>query len=105
MFVTGKDTRKYKNISNNKNVALLIDSRKNEISDFKNASAITAIGIAQEPKGEENDRFVEIYLGKHPYLAEFLYTSHSTLISVMVTDYIIADFNKSRQIRVGEYTP
>ncbi len=101
LFVTSKNTRKYENIQKNKKVAMLIDSRRNETSDFKNASAITAIGVTKETKGEERNRLAETYLAKHPYLAEFLNTSDSALISIAVSDYIIAGFDKSQRIRIG----
>jgi len=101
-FVTSKNTRKYDNIRENKKVAMLIDSRKNETSDFVNAFALTAIGIAQETIGDERNRLARIYLAKHPYLTEFLNMSDSALIRITVSDYIVAGFNKSQRVCIGE---
>jgi heme iron utilization protein len=102
LFVTSKNTRKYENIRMNKKVAMLIDSRKNENSDFKNAFALTAIGIAKEMTSEKRNRLAEIYLNKHPYIAEFLNAADSALISIAVSDYIIASFDKSIHVRIRD---
>ena len=102
LFATSRKTRKYDNLRNNKKVALLVDSRKNETSDFDNASALTAIGLAQETAGDERDLLSRLYLAKHPSLREFLNMSDSALIKVTVSDYILAGFKESQRFRVSD---
>lgn len=98
LFVTSKNTRKYENMRKNKKIAMLIDSRKNETSDFTNASALTAFGTAQETTGAERNRLAKIYVTKYPYLEEFINKPDSALISIAVSDYIIAGFNKTERV-------
>ena len=102
VFATNRNTRKYGNIRANNKVAILIDSRRNEESDFKTAAAGTAIGIAQEATGDERERLAEIYLTKHTSLAEFVNKQENALINITVSDYIIARFNESKRISPGD---
>lgn len=44
IFVTSRDTRKYANIQASEKVAVLIDSRINQVSDLNSAVAATALG-------------------------------------------------------------
>src|SRR4030042_4347027 len=53
IFVTSRNTRKYTNVTQDERVALLIDSRANQMSDFNKARAVTAIGTAKETTGNE----------------------------------------------------
>ena len=48
IFATTRSTRKFGYLSSNPAVALLIDDRTNEASDFRNAMAVTATGKAKE---------------------------------------------------------
>ena len=48
VFVTDRNTRKYRNIEENNNISLLIDNRTNQPSDISKAIAITVIGKASE---------------------------------------------------------
>ena len=48
IFVTDRNTRKYRNIKENNKVALIIDNRTNQPSDVTQAIAITVIGNAYE---------------------------------------------------------
>lgn len=101
VFATNRNTRKYGNIRANSRVAMLIDSRRNEESDFNTAVALTAIGVAQETTGDERERLTEIYLTKYPPLADFVNRQESALMNITVSDYIIARFNESKRISPG----
>lgn len=102
LFVTGKHTSKFENIRKDEKVAMLIDSRTNKVSDFKNALALTAIGIARETLGRERDLMSRLYLAKHPHLAEFLNMADNALMNVTVADYIIAGFDLSERVSIQE---
>jgi uncharacterized pyridoxamine 5'-phosphate oxidase family protein len=102
LFATSRNTRKYNNLRENKKVAMLIDSRKNEISDFGSAFALTAVGLAEETTVAERNFLSKLYLAKHPSLTEFLSMLDSALIRVAVSDYILAGFNKSQRFRISD---
>jgi len=102
LFVTSRETRKYSNSLASKKVALLIDSRTNQASDFNNAIAITALGTIAEVTVDNKDFLSGIYLSKHPQLKEFLLRPSNALMKVAVTDYIVATFEGVKRFPVGK---
>jgi nitroimidazol reductase NimA-like FMN-containing flavoprotein (pyridoxamine 5'-phosphate oxidase superfamily) len=95
LFVTPKSTRKYSNLVENPYVAMLVDNRSNDISDFSEAMAATADGKAHEADPAELDRFMDLYLGKHPNLDSFAKNSHCSLFVVEVEVYhVVTRFQK-----------
>jgi hypothetical protein len=86
-FATTRATRKYANLSADSQVAMLVDNRRNQVSDFENAAAVTAIGKAEEVGGPNRDRLLEVYLAKHPHLKGFATSPTSALIKVTVEKY------------------
>jgi uncharacterized protein YhbP (UPF0306 family) len=102
IFVTSRETRKYTNTQASNKVAVLIDSRMNDISDLKSAVAVTAIGIIEEVI-DNKGYLSEIYCSKHPELKDFFYNPSNALMKVAVTDYIVATFE--RVIRLGMLEP
>ena len=89
MFATQRHTRKYNNIRGNSQVSILIDRRTNQIEDFSNAAAATAIGTAHEVLGEKRDKLAAAYTKKHFYLKDFLSDPNCALIEVKVKRYIL----------------
>jgi len=102
VFVTSRNTQKYANVSGDRRVALLIDSRRNQVSDFERASAVTAIGAAEEVTGKEREFLARVYAAKHPHLAEFMRRADSAVVKVTPSDYIVAGFDKTQRVRVGD---
>jgi len=96
LFTTSRDTSKYRNIVAESRVAILVDSRSNQDSDFRNSIAVTATGKAKEAKGKERDRLLGSYLAKHPQLADFANVSENALIKVEISNYEIATFHNVR---------
>jgi nitroimidazol reductase NimA-like FMN-containing flavoprotein (pyridoxamine 5'-phosphate oxidase superfamily) len=94
LFTTNRNTRKYRNLKENPQVAVLVDNRANRTSDFHKATAVTAIGKAKESMGSARNRFKEMYLVKHPQLEEFAGSPENALFSVKINDYVIATFKK-----------
>lgn len=101
LFVTGRDTKKYSNTIANKRVAVLVDNRTNQVADISGAIAITALGTVEEVAVDKRDYLSEIYLSKHPQLRDFLHKSSNALMRVAVTDYIVANFESVRRLRIG----
>ena len=90
VFATTRATRKYANLSTESRVALLVDDRSNQDSDFHSAVAVTVLGNAEEVKQSERDRFLRLYIAKHPYLEEFVNSPTCALLKVSVQKYYVA---------------
>jgi general stress protein 26 len=89
IFATLRQTRKFTNIKKNPKISMLIDNRENLSSDVKNAIAITVVGTAYEIK-DDTQRFIDILLKKHPYLAGFIQNKNCALIDLSVEKFFIA---------------
>ena len=97
IFVTNRNTRKYRNIKENNNVSILIDNRANQPSDVTKATAITVIGTAREELNNKSS-CQAILLAKHPQLQHFIDNPHNALILVNVSEYIIAGFEETQRV-------
>ena len=86
-FVTGESTRKYANLTSDARAAMMIDSRSNQPSDIAEAMAATATGSVDIVSGIELIELQDIYLQKHPHLAEFLKSPSTRLIRLNVSCY------------------
>jgi heme iron utilization protein len=89
LFATTRATRKYANLMADPRVAVLVDNRKNDVSDFTEAAAVTALGKAWELHGAERQRFLDVYLEKHHDLKDFVAAPTSALLRVKVDKYIV----------------
>jgi nitroimidazol reductase NimA-like FMN-containing flavoprotein (pyridoxamine 5'-phosphate oxidase superfamily) len=86
IFATPKDTRKYKNILNTKEVAILIDNRSNTRKNLMATEAVTVIGTARSVRrGKIRDELAAIYIKKHPDLKEFIESDTTALLVVEAT--------------------
>lgn len=102
LFVTNRNTRKFSNAQSNKEVAFLIDNRTNQSSDLQNAIAITALGNIREVDKNDSNYLSQIYISKHPQLADFLNEPSNALMEVVVTGYFVATFEGSNYISMDE---
>ena len=100
IFVTDRNTRKYRNIKKYNKVALMIDNRTNQPSDIEQAIAISVIGDALE-EAEEKINLQSILLDRHPRLQQFVNDTHSALMLVKVNEYIVAGFNKIQRVVIS----
>jgi len=91
LFSTNMATKKYENLTRDDRVALLIDDRTNQVSDFMEAIAVTAHGTARQLRGEERDAMGELFLAKHPHLVDFLAAPTTALIAIDVGKYDVAN--------------
>ncbi len=88
-FVTPRGTRKYENIAANRNVAILIDSRKNNPLEFHASLAVTGIGTASELSAEALTRHIELHRERLPGLDEFICSPSIVLFQIEIERYII----------------
>jgi nitroimidazol reductase NimA-like FMN-containing flavoprotein (pyridoxamine 5'-phosphate oxidase superfamily) len=91
VFATTRATRKYANLRADARVALIVDNRSNRDADFHEAMAVTAYGRALELSGAERDEYLELYLGKHPHLCEFVSAPTCALVAIAVQRYSMVD--------------
>jgi heme iron utilization protein len=97
VFITNRNTRKFKNIIENRRVSLLVDSRTNQTIDINSATAITVLGSARE-NHDKNQGLLSLYLAKHSHLDQFASKPDNAIVVVTVSEYIIADFNNVHRI-------
>ena len=102
VFATLRTTRKYDNLSSDKNVALLLDNRSNKTSDFRKATAATAMGKVREVTKRRNSRYLKLYLGKHPHLKEFVEAPSCALMVIAVDKYYVV--NRFQQVMELHFT-
>jgi uncharacterized protein YhbP (UPF0306 family) len=98
-FVTPRATRKFANITENAQVALLVNNSINDPRDFEQAAAVTAIGSANPVRMPQLEPIREQYLTKHPNLETFVRSSDSEMIDIRVERYILVE----RFQNVSEY--
>lgn len=89
LFATGRATRKWANLVHDARASMLIDSRTNRASDFAEAAAVTVLGTVAEVGDEERDPFLDVFLAKHPHLAEFAEAPTCVLLRLVVERYIL----------------
>ena len=100
-FATTQSTRKFANLSAEPMVSMLVDNRTNNPSDFRWAKAVTITGKAEKIDKEKEVEVTETYLGKHPYLRDFLASPSCALIRIMVeTYYLVRRFQEVMEIHV-----
>ncbi len=106
LFATSRATRKYANLMADSRVAVLVDNRRNEVADFAEAAALTALGAAWELQGVERQQFLKLYLEKHPNLAGFVTAPAGALFRVKVDKYIVVSrFQEVREIQIHDPGP
>jgi uncharacterized protein YhbP (UPF0306 family) len=100
-FATPETTRKFRNISEDPRVALLVDSRTHRESDFHQASAVTAVGSAVCVDKSIDDAAVSLYLSRHPYLSDFLHAATTRLIRIDVERHLLVEnFQQVMELRI-----
>lgn len=102
LFITNRNTRKYRNLKANNRATILIDNRTNQLSDFQNAVAVTAIGISDEVIENDRNIFSPVFLRKHPNLIDFVDGPDNALFSLKIGYYIIARFSEVDIIHVED---
>lgn len=102
-FVTGKATRKFKNLTADPRASMLIDNRANTPMDISRAMAATATGSVETASGETLDRQKELFLKKHPHLKDFAASASTRLIRFDVTCYYVVNrFQNVVELHMGK---
>jgi nitroimidazol reductase NimA-like FMN-containing flavoprotein (pyridoxamine 5'-phosphate oxidase superfamily) len=87
IFATYRDTLKYRNLSGNNKVALLIESGVINIKGLKQSVVLTIIGYIEEISITENEAAYQAHLKRHPEMASFMLSSDCALIVVIAQSY------------------
>ena len=103
LFATTRTTRKYANLLRNPKVAMVIDNRTNQPTDFHTAIAVTATGAVEEVHDPERIRLLRRYLSKHPYLKEFATSLTCALLKMEVDTYfVVSKFQNVMELHINK---
>jgi nitroimidazol reductase NimA-like FMN-containing flavoprotein (pyridoxamine 5'-phosphate oxidase superfamily) len=103
LFATTRDTRKFDNLTLNPMVALVMDNRANQETDFHRAIAVTATGSVKEAGASEKDLLLKLYLSRHPYLKEFVTSPTCALLKVDIDTYfIVSNFQNVMELHIKQ---
>ncbi len=103
LFATTRSTRKYANVLTYADIAMVIDTRTNQAADFSDAAAVTALGEAEEVTAHEREKFLDIYIEKHPHLKKFVESPTCALLKVHVKKYImVSRFQNVQELDITE---
>jgi nitroimidazol reductase NimA-like FMN-containing flavoprotein (pyridoxamine 5'-phosphate oxidase superfamily) len=101
VLATDRYTRKYANLMVEPRVALLVDNRSNTPADTQEAVAVTVLGEAAEAPPAEREKFLSLFLGRHPHLKTFATSSTCALITVKVSTYVVVQrFEEVREVKM-----
>ncbi|MBN2763290.1 MAG: pyridoxamine 5'-phosphate oxidase family protein [Bacteroidales bacterium] len=87
IFATYRNTLKYRNLSGNNKVALLIEGDNFNSERLKESVVLTIAGHTEEIGPEENEELFRTHLKRHPELESFLLSSDCVLIRVIAHSY------------------
>ena len=88
-MVTHKETKKYRNLQQNPNVSLLIDTRaKDRPAESLPVMALTVTGILKSPMDSEEGVLARgLLLDRHPPLREFLQDTGAEIFAVTIRSF------------------
>jgi len=87
-MVTHKNTKKFKNLTENQFVSLLIDTR--EISPRSKAKALTVAGECSVIEDEKKRQKVRAkLLAVHPHLSEFIDHSEAEILCIQIRSFLL----------------
>jgi len=87
IFATYRDTLKYRNLSHNNKVAVLIESRVVNVKGLEESVVLTIIGHTEEIRIPENEAAYQAHLKRHPEMKSFMLSSDCVLIRVVAQSY------------------
>ncbi|MBN2403523.1 MAG: pyridoxamine 5'-phosphate oxidase family protein [Spirochaetes bacterium] len=90
-FATLSNTTKYKNLLENPQVSIVIDSRRNDPGDFSGSIAISALGRSRELTGDLKVKMIQIHSNRLPGLSNFLKMDFIAIFEIEVNKYIVSE--------------
>jgi len=87
IFATYRNTLKYRNISHNNKVAVLVEGGNLNMKVLKESVVLTIIGHAEEINAAGNEAAYQAHLKRHPEMESFMLSSDCVLIRVIAKSY------------------
>jgi nitroimidazol reductase NimA-like FMN-containing flavoprotein (pyridoxamine 5'-phosphate oxidase superfamily) len=87
IFATYRNTRKYRNLSHNSKVAVLIERGDVNMKDPQESIVLTIFGHTEEISIGENEAAYQAHLKRHPEMESFMLSSDCALILVIAQSY------------------
>ncbi len=87
VFATYRNTQKYRNLTRNGKVALLIESGNYNNSQQQDSFILTAFGHSEEIRIEDHEAVFNAHLACHPDLLLFMRAEDCTLVRIKVNSY------------------
>ena len=101
VFVTPRETRKFRYMEKNSRVSILIDNSSNQSLDITEALAVTVSGNAIEAKGGQREKLLKLFIEKHPDLKDFSESDHSVIVCINIKRLDIVE--KFKNVEVLEF--
>jgi nitroimidazol reductase NimA-like FMN-containing flavoprotein (pyridoxamine 5'-phosphate oxidase superfamily) len=102
IFATPVATRKYRLLSEEPQVALVVDDRPRHPGEMMKVEAVTATGRAEEiPAGPLLESHARLLLARHPQLQSFVAARSSALFRIKINRF----FHVSRFQEVNQWVP
>ena len=100
IFATKRERLKYRNMSENPNVSLLIDNRKNKPSDITEATSVTIVGSVEDIQTKDRVRLIRHLVEKHPNLESFFEADDTAIMRLYPERmYVVDNFESVSVIR------
>lgn len=90
-FLTPDTTRKYNNLITNTKVAILVNNSQNKANDIYNAVSVTGTGTAFVVEKTTRQKYLDIYLQKHPHMKIFSAAPTTALVCVTINRYFMVN--------------
>ena len=102
VFATPVSTRKYRLLTENQKVALVVDNRPEHPGRMMEVEAVTATGRSVEiTAGPDLDRYAQLLVARHPHLKSFVAADSCALFRMTITRF----FHVSRFQEVKQWVP
>lgn len=103
VFATFRNTLKYRNLSTNNKVAVLIEGEYLNQKSLKERVVLTIVGHTEEISPEESEEVFRAHLKRHPELESFMHSSGCVLIRVIARSYqVVHGIDEILWITAGE---
>jgi len=87
IFATYRNTLKYRNLTHNSKVAVLIDNENVNITGLTEKVALTIIGKTKEISISDREAAYQAHLKTHPEMESFMLSSDCALFMVIAQSY------------------
>jgi hypothetical protein len=103
LFATPRTTEKFANLAADPDAAFLVHNARGTPDDFQRAMAVTIVGRAREIDPGGAAAFDEVYLARHPALAEFVAVPTTARMTLAVEVYrVVNHFQNVMIYRVSQ---